>query len=79
MNQTTERRPDTLQEVFRRAARRTSQFVGSSLAFFTACLVVVIWAITGAVFGFSDTWQLVINTATTIVTFLVPNQASSLR
>ena len=44
---------------------------GSSLAFVLAVAVVLIWLITGPVFGFSDTWQLVINTGTTIVTFLM--------
>jgi low affinity Fe/Cu permease len=41
------------------------------MAFSFACLVIVIWAVTGPIFGFSDTWQLVINTGTTIVTFLM--------
>ena len=45
--------------------------MGSSLAFFVALLLVIVWAITGPLFGFSDTWQLVINTGTTVVTFLV--------
>ena len=40
-------------------------------AFVTACSVVIVWAVTGPLFGFSDTWQLVINTGTTIVTFLM--------
>ena len=59
------------QEWFRRAARRTAMTVGSPYAFALAVLVVIVWALTGPVFGFSDTWQLVINTGTTIVTFLV--------
>src|SRR5262245_1465790 len=50
---------------------RVSQWVGSSLAFFIALSVVVAWAITGPIFHYSDTWQLVINTGTTIVTFLM--------
>lgn len=45
--------------------------VGSAYAFLLALTVVVVWAITGPMFGFSDTWQLVINTGTTIVTFLM--------
>jgi low affinity Fe/Cu permease len=44
---------------------------GGSLAFGLACLVILVWATTGPLFGFSDTWQLVINTGTTIVTFLM--------
>ena len=43
----------------------------SAWAFLAACTVVVVWAVTGPVFGFSDAWQLVINTGTTIVTFLM--------
>lgn len=45
--------------------------MGHPLAFTLACVVVVVWAASGPVFGFSDTWQLVINTGTTICTFLV--------
>ena len=52
-------------------ARRASCAVGSSAAFALACATVLIWAITGPLFGYSDTWQLVINTGTTIVTFLM--------
>ena len=44
---------------------------GSPLAFILAALAIVVWAITGPIFGFSDTWQLVINTGTTIITFLM--------
>lgn len=44
---------------------------GTSTAFFIALLVVVIWALTGPIFGYSETWQLVINTGTTIITFLM--------
>jgi len=56
---------------FRRFARATSAAVGRPWAFCTAVLVVVVWAALGPVFAFSDTWQLVINTGTTIVTFLM--------
>lgn len=45
--------------------------MGEWWAFFAAVFIIVVWAITGPVFGFSDTWQLVINTSTTIVTFLM--------
>jgi low affinity Fe/Cu permease len=44
---------------------------GSPLTFLVACAVIVVWAITGPIFGYSDTWQLLINTGTTIVTFLM--------
>jgi low affinity Fe/Cu permease len=54
-----------------RFARRITAWSGSSWGFIIALAVVVIWAITGPAFGFSNTWQLVINTGTTIVTFLM--------
>ena len=57
--------------LFTRFARWTSRATGTPAAFVTACSVVIVWAITGPLFGFSDTWQLVINTGTTIVTFLM--------
>lgn len=60
-----------MREVFRRVAHRTSEVVGSSWAFVGAIFVVAVWALTGPVFGFSDTWQLIINTGTTILTFLM--------
>ena len=50
---------------------RVSAIAGQPLAFVGALMVVVVWGLTGPVFGFSDTWQLVINTGTTIVTFLM--------
>ncbi len=56
---------------FTRFARWTSRATGAPAAFVTACSVVIVWAVTGPLFGFSDTWQLVINTGTTIVTFLM--------
>jgi low affinity Fe/Cu permease len=52
-------------------ARRATAFAGSTAAFTAALGVVVVWVVTGPLFGFSDTWQLVINTGTTIVTFLM--------
>ena len=60
-----------MQEIFRRFAHLASQVVGSAWAFMAAVLVIVAWAGTGRIFGFSDTWQLVINTGTTIITFLM--------
>jgi low affinity Fe/Cu permease len=56
---------------FGRVATRVSKAAGSAWTFALALAVIVVWAITGPVFGFSDTWQLVINTGTTIVTFLM--------
>jgi low affinity Fe/Cu permease len=58
-------------EIFRRFAHRTSEIVGSSWAFILAVVVILAWGLTGPIFGFSDTWQLVINTGTTIVTFMM--------
>lgn len=56
---------------FDKVSKLVTRATGRPAAFITAFLVVLIWAITGPVFGFSDTWQLVINTGTTIVTFLM--------
>jgi low affinity Fe/Cu permease len=56
---------------FARAARTIAQATGHPVAFIAALAVVVLWALSGPLFHFSDTWQLVINTGTTIVTFLM--------
>jgi low affinity Fe/Cu permease len=56
---------------FARFAKTTSRATGRPMAFGLACGVVLLWALTGPLFGFTDTWQLVINTGTTIVTFLM--------
>ncbi len=56
---------------FRRFAHRVSEVVGTHRAFVLALVVVLAWAASGPIFGFSDSWQLVINTSTTIVTFLM--------
>jgi low affinity Fe/Cu permease len=56
---------------FRRFAHATAEMVGRSQTFFIAAAVVVVWGLTGPMFHYSDTWQLVINTGTTIVTFLM--------
>jgi low affinity Fe/Cu permease len=56
---------------FGRFASSTARAMGHPLAFLLAVLIIVGWAVTGPFFGFSDTWQLVINTSTTIVTFLM--------
>ena len=60
-----------MRELFRRFAHITSQAVGSSWAFILAVAVIAAWAVTGPMFHYSDTWQLVINTGTTIITFLM--------
>lgn len=56
---------------FTRLASTTSQAAGKPLSFALCCLAIVIWGITGPVFHYSDTWQLIINTGTTIITFLM--------
>jgi low affinity Fe/Cu permease len=58
-------------DAFRIFARHSSIALGSAWAFAGALLVILVWVLTGPMFHFSDTWQLVINTATTIVTFLM--------
>ena len=60
-----------MREFFRLFSHKVSEAMGSPLAFLTAVLVIVIWASVGQFFNFSDTWQLVINTSTTIITFLM--------
>lgn len=62
---------DKQPSVFTRFAKGTSRLTGRPLAFATAVLLVLAWAVSGPLFGFSDTWQLTINTGTTIVTFLM--------
>jgi low affinity Fe/Cu permease len=57
--------------LFAKAANFTSQAAGKATTFGLAVLVIAVWAISGPIFEFSDTWQLVINTGTTIVTFLM--------
>jgi len=57
--------------LFVRLAKAASRFTGRAASFNLAALVIILWLVTGPVFGFSDTWQLVINTATTIITFLM--------
>ena len=60
-----------MNEFFRKFAHASATAVGSPFAFLLGVLVIVVWAVTGPAFGYSDTWQLVINTGTTIVTFLM--------
>jgi low affinity Fe/Cu permease len=56
---------------FDRFAKAVSRFTGHAIAFAAAFVVILVWIVSGPIFGYSDTWQLVINTATTIVTFLM--------
>ncbi|MGI9113529.1 MAG: low affinity iron permease family protein [Chthoniobacterales bacterium] len=60
-----------LRDAFHVFARKSSSVLGSAWAFIIAILIIFVWAITGPTFHFSDTWQLIINTGTTIVTFLM--------
>jgi low affinity Fe/Cu permease len=62
---------NALHRGFERGAKAASRFTGQPLCFGLAVGVVVVWVISGPLFGFSDTWQLVINTGTTIITFLM--------
>ena len=60
-----------IRDAFGVFARKTSSVLGSAWAFVCAIVVIVVWALTGPTFHYSDTWQLIINTGTTIVTFLM--------
>jgi low affinity Fe/Cu permease len=62
---------ELIEDVFAAIAAKTAEVTGSFWSFSVAGLVIIVWALTGPVFGFSDTWQLVINTGTTVVTFLM--------
>jgi low affinity Fe/Cu permease len=64
-------RKQTQGDAFGRFAAAASGWLGSKWAFVGAILVIVVWALTGPIFRYSDTWQLVINTGTTIITFLM--------
>ena len=61
----------TMGKLFNRAANAVAHAAGQPLTFLACCAIVVVWGASGPFFGFSDTWQLVINTGTTIVTFLM--------
>jgi low affinity Fe/Cu permease len=56
---------------FEKFSTKATKATGSPLAFIMACIVIIVWAVSGPIFGYSDTWQLVINTGTTIITFLM--------
>jgi low affinity Fe/Cu permease len=60
-----------MNEAFRKIAHRAAVYLGTPVAFCAAAFIIIIWGTSGFLFDFSDTWQLVINTATTIVTFLM--------
>src|SRR5512138_1712679 len=64
-------RPTKSRSRFSRFAKWTAHATGRPITFFLAAACIVVWIVTGPMFGFSDTWQLVINTGTTIVTFLM--------
>jgi len=60
-----------MNDFFRKFAHKTAEALGTPWAFIVAVTIIVAWIVTGPIFGFSDTWQLIINTGTTIVTFLM--------
>src|SRR5262245_45008182 len=60
-----------MQALFRKMSQKTSEWMGSSWSFMLAVGVIVVWAVTGPIFHYSDSWQLIINTGTTIITFLM--------
>ncbi|HWG06335.1 MAG TPA: low affinity iron permease family protein [Beijerinckiaceae bacterium] len=61
----------SINQLFNRISNVVAQAAGAPVTFLICCLTVVVWAASGPIFSFSDTWQLVINTGTTIVTFLM--------
>jgi len=60
-----------MSELFRKFARKSSDFLGRAEVFLVAVALIVVWAALGPLYRYSDTWQLVVNTATTVVTFLM--------
>ena len=60
-----------MDQFFTRVAAKIATAVGQPIAFIVALLAIILWAVTGPLFGFSDTWQLIVNTTTTIITFLM--------
>lgn len=60
-----------LRKVFDRISTKITKATGSSAAFIVAAVIILVWLITGPIFDYSDTWQLIINTGTTIITFLM--------
>jgi low affinity Fe/Cu permease len=70
-HKTNHRNGNALSRAFSRFSHATAHAAGTPAAFLVATITILLWAITGPLFGYSDTWQLVINTGTTIVTFLM--------
>jgi low affinity Fe/Cu permease len=70
-NNMVKKRNKTNGNLFERISQTITNFTGSTTAFVTAFSIIIIWAVTGPIFNYSDSWQLVINTGTTIVTFLM--------
>ena len=68
---TTRNNPGKFKKFFDRFSTKVTQLTGRPAAFIIAFIIIIVWAVSGPVFGFSDTWQLVINTGTTIITFLM--------
>ena len=60
-----------ISKTFTRLSTAVARWTGRPMVFITCCALVILWAVSGPLFGFSDTWQLVINTSTTIITFLM--------
>lgn len=56
---------------FNKFSKTASEIIGSSGTFFVSCLLIILWLISGPYFGFSEDWQLIVNTVTTIITFLI--------
>lgn len=71
MRNTKKRKNKKISLLFQKLANKVTRATGTPIAFITALTVIIIWALTGPIFGYSDTWQLVINTGTTIITFLM--------
>ena len=65
------RKRSIVSELLEKFSYQATRATGTSLAFVVAVAVILVWALTGPIFGYSDTWQLVINTGTTIITFLM--------
>jgi low affinity Fe/Cu permease len=64
-------KPSAVSRAFAHAATVTAHAAGKPITFMLCCLIILVWAASGPLFGFSNTWQLIINTGTTIVTFLM--------
>lgn len=60
-----------MKETFRKASAKIANAMGTASAFIISCLIVIVWGVTGPFFDYSDTWQLYINTGTTVATFLM--------